>query len=165
MDNDSKTKHKTLTRTVGVISSSWFLQMLNPWQIRYGSCTRIRAIGSNFNSGKPGQFSGFDLSLCRDTAQVVVNKITVPWHDFCHQPALFHDRACSRKNLYQDLQKPRHTLLTPWQLSGQRTSPEYSGCPVLAPDASVGAGSGNTTSPYCRAVMHKRKKLRYNLRH
>ena len=23
---------------------------------------------------------------------------------------------------------------------------------MLAPDASVGAGSGNTTSPYCRAV-------------
>jgi hypothetical protein len=32
-------------------------------------------------------------------------------------------------------------------------NPEYSGLPGAAPDASVGAGSGNTTSPYCRAVM------------
>jgi hypothetical protein len=65
--------HETLTRTVGVISVSQFLRMLNPSQFHNGSCTRIRAIGSNFNSGKPGQFSGFGLALCRDTAQVVVN--------------------------------------------------------------------------------------------
>ena len=67
-----------LTRTIWVSYSSQFLLILNALQIRNVPCTRIRAIGSNNNCGKSGQFSGFDLSLCRDTAPAVVNKITVP---------------------------------------------------------------------------------------
>jgi hypothetical protein len=55
-----------------------FLLILNQLQILYGTFTRMRAIARNISSGKSGQLSGFDLTLHRDTAQVVVKKITVP---------------------------------------------------------------------------------------
>jgi len=99
--------------------------------------TRMRAIGLNNNSGKSGQFSGFDLSLCRDTAPVVVYKISVPWYVFSTQPTLYRDRAWLQRTLYHDgkncapdsvpLHRGRLPLLAPGQLYGSPGG-EYRDC-------------------------------------
>ena len=86
-------------------------------------------------------------SLYHDAAPVLIIKITIPGYVFCTKSAFYRDRAINQSSLYLDCKNTCHTLRAP----GQVTGPARGGVLGFCPDAA----SGNTTSPYCRAVRFK----------
>jgi len=91
---------------------------------------------------KPCTMTNFWLrdSLYRDTAQVPIYQIPLPGSIPGHLATLYRDTRNAQLNLYHDGKKCAIPSLHRDHFAAKETGP----CPVLA--------SGNTTSPYCRAV-------------
>jgi len=133
-----------LTRTIWVSCLSHFLLLLlHPRQIRNGRCTRTRASACNWNPAR-WQISGLEI-VCIATLRQCSPPTLLPGINSRLRSNLHRDTRNAQPNLCHDGKKcaipslHRDSILA--KVPGL--------CPVPA--------SGNTTSPYCRAVSCKAK--------
>jgi hypothetical protein len=123
---------------MGKLSTTLFALLLLTRQICNGCCTRTRA-SAYHKISLSGLFSGFETTFVANAALVAAMQICHPDY-FVHPPKFVPRHSYSLQSLYLDGKK----CAIP-SLHRNSFSAKVSGlCPVLA--------SGNTTSPYCRAV-------------
>ena len=130
----------SITRTIWVSCLSHFLLLLlHSRQICNGTCTRTRASARNYNPA-PLLISGSETTSTATLRLCPFTSFLQPRQLFGHLAKLYRDRSCIQLNLYHDGKK----CAIPSLHRDNFLAKEPGLCPVLA--------SGNTTSPYCRAV-------------